>query len=274
VAVSTVKKRAKSVLPAKPSSARSSAAQSSSAIKSSTARYQRLVLKLSGEALQGDLGFGIDSAVVDDLAKQIKEIRALGVQVTVVVGGGNIFRGQSSASATGMERATADYMGMLATAINGLALQDALERVGVPTRVQSAIEIAKVAEPYIRRRAIRHLEKGRVVIFVGGIGSPFFSTDTTAALRAMELGADVVLKGTNVDGVYSDDPATNPQAKKFTTLTFLDVLKKRLKVMDATAVSLCMDGKVPIVVFNVRRSGNIKRVVCGEAVGTRVENRT
>ncbi len=235
-----------------------------------TAKYKRIVLKLSGEALQGKLGFGIDPNVIEDLSRQIKEITALGVQVTVVVGGGNIFRGMQTASATGMERATADYMGMLATAINGLALQDALERAGVPTRVQSAIEIAKVAEPYIRRRAIRHLEKGRVVIFVGGIGSPFFTTDTTAALRAMEIGAEVVLKGTNVDGVYSDDPATNRQAKRFTKLSFMDVLKKGLKVMDATAVSLCMDGGIPIIVFDLHRPGNIKRAVCGEPVGTQV----
>jgi uridylate kinase len=235
--------------------------------------YRRIVLKLSGEALQGALGFGIDPAVLRDLAGQVKEIKELGVQVTVVVGGGNIFRGLAASSSTGMERATADYMGMLATAINGLALQDALERLGVPTRVQTAIEIAKVAEPYIRRRAIRHLEKGRVVIFVGGIGNPFFTTDTTAALRAMEIGADVVLKATNVDGVYTDDPLKNRQAKKFTELTFFDVLKKGLKVMDATAVSLCMSGNVPIVVFNLHRAGNIKRVVCGEPVGTRVVNR-
>jgi uridylate kinase len=236
-------------------------------------KYKRIVLKLSGEALQGTLGFGIDPRVLEDLARQIKEIRALGVQVTVVVGGGNIFRGVKTSAATGMERATADYMGMLATAINGLALQDALERLDVPTRVQTAIEIAKVAEPYIRRRAIRHLEKGRVVIFVGGIGSPFFTTDTTAALRAMEIGAEIVLKATNVDGVYTDDPATNRRAKKFATLRFIDVLKKGLKVMDATAVSLCMDGNLPIVVFNLHRAGNIKRVVCGESVGTMVVNR-
>ena len=228
------------------------------------------MLKLSGEALQGKLGFGIDPDVLNNLARQIKELRDLGVQVTVVVGGGNIFRGLKTSSATGMERATADYMGMLATAINGLALQDALERSGVATRVQSAIEIAKVAEPYIRRRAMRHLEKGRVVIFVGGIGNPFFTTDTTAALRAMEIGADVVLKATNVDGIYSDDPVTNRQAKKFTTLSFSDVLKKELKVMDATAVSLCMSGNVPIIVFDLHRPGNIKRAVCGEPVGTQV----
>jgi uridylate kinase len=237
-----------------------------------TARYKRIVLKLSGEALQGKLGFGIDPAVLDDLAGQIKEVKALGVEVSVVVGGGNIFRGMKTAKATGMERATADYMGMLATAINGLALQDALERFDVPTRVQTAVEIAKVAEPYIRRRAIRHLEKGRVVIFVGGIGNPFFTTDTTAALRAMEIGADVVLKATNVDGIYSDDPATNRQAKKFSTLTFLDVLKKGLQVMDATAISLCMSSNVPIIVFDLHRPGNIKRAVCGEDVGTTVIN--
>ena len=236
------------------------------------AKYKRIVLKLSGEALQGKLGFGIDPTVLEDLARQIKEIKELGVQVTVVVGGGNIFRGLKTSSATGMERATADYMGMLATVINGLALQDALERLQVPTRVQTAIDIAKVAEPYIRRRAIRHLEKGRVVIFVGGIGNPFFTTDTTAALRAMEIGADVVFKATNVDGVYSDDPAVNRQAKKFTTLSFFDVLKKGLKVMDATAVSLCMSSNVPIVVFNLHRPRNIKRAVCGEAVGTLVVN--
>jgi len=238
------------------------------ASRASTSKYKRIVLKLSGEALQGRLGFGIDSDVLDLLARQIKEIKDLGVQVTIVVGGGNIFRGLKTSTTTGMERATADYMGMLATAINGLALQDAMERLGVPTRVQSAIEIAKVAEPYIRRRAIRHLEKGRVVIFVGGTGSPYFTTDTTAALRAMEIGADVVLKATNVDGVYSADPAVDRRAKKFTRLRFLDVLKRGLKVMDATAVSLCMDNNLPIIVFNLHQPGNIRRAVCGESVGT------
>ena len=247
--------------------------KSASTTASTTPKYKRIVLKLSGEALQGKLGFGIDPHVLEDLARQIKEVRGLGVDVTVVVGGGNIFRGLKTSAATGMERATADYMGMLATAINGLALQDALERIDVPTRVQTAIEIAKVAEPYIRRRAIRHLEKGRVVIFVGGIGSPFFTTDTTAALRAMEIGAQIVLKATNVDGVYTDDPATNRKAKRFTTISFFDVLKKGLKVMDATAVSLCMDGNLPIVVFNLHRAGNIKRAVCGESVGTMVVNK-
>ncbi len=236
-------------------------------------KYRRIVLKLSGEALQGKLGFGIDSQVLDALARQIKDIKDLGVEVTVVVGGGNIFRGLSTSSATGMERATADYMGMLATAINGLALQDALERLSVPTRVQSAIEIAKIAEPYIRRRAIRHLEKGRVVIFVGGIGSPFFTTDTTAALRAIEIGAQVVLKATNVDGVYSADPQKDRTAKKFARVSFMDVLKRRLNVMDATAVSLCMDNNLPIIVFNLHEPGNIQRAVRGESVGTIVNNK-
>ena len=239
---------------------------------SAAAKYKRIVLKLSGEALQGRLGFGIDPRVLEDLSRQIKEIRDLGVQVTVVVGGGNIFRGLKTSSSTGIERATADYMGMLATVINGLALQDALERLGVPTRIQTAIDIAKVAEPYIRRRAMRHLEKGRVVIFVGVTGNPFFTTDTTAALRAMEIGADVVFKATNVDGIYTDDPAVNRRAKKFAALSFFDVLKKGLKVMDATAVSLCMSGNAPIVVFNLHRPGNIKRAVCGEPVGTLVKN--
>ncbi len=238
--------------------------------KYATPKYKRIVLKLSGEALQGKLGFGIDADVLNRLAAQIKEIRELGVQITVVMGGGNIFRGLKPSSATGMERATADYMGMLATAINGLALQDALERLGVPTRVQTAIEIAKVAEPYIRRRAIRHLEKGRVVIFVGGTGSPYFTTDTTAALRAMEIGAEVILKATNVDGVYSADPALDRKAKKFARLSFMQVLKRGLKVMDATAVSLCMDNNVPIIVFNLNQPGNIRRAVCGEPLGTRV----
>lgn len=230
-------------------------------------------MKLSGEALQGSLGFGIDPKVLEQLGRQIQEIKSLGVEVAVVVGGGNIFRGQATSIKTGMERATADYMGMLATAINGLALQDVLERLGVPTRILTAIEIAKIAEPYIRRRAIRHLEKGRVVIFVGGIGNPFFTTDTTAALRATEIGADVVLKASNVDGVYSADPAVHRTAKRFTSLTYLDVLTRGLKVMDATAVSLCMENNVPIIVFNVSQPGNIKRVVCGESVGTRVESR-
>ena len=232
--------------------------------------YRRIVLKLSGEALQGDLGFGLDPAVLQNLARQVKEIKELGVEIAVVVGGGNIFRGLKTSKTTGMERATADYMGMLATAINGLALQDAFERVGVATRVQTAIEISKVAEPYIRRRAMRHLEKGRVVIFVGGIGSPFFTTDTTAALRATEIGADVVLKATNVDGVYTADPAVDRKAKRYTQVTYMDVLKRGLKVMDATAVSLCMDNRMPIIVFDLHKPGNIRRAVCGETVGTKV----
>lgn len=244
------------------------------AVSGGTAVYKRIVLKLSGEALQGKLGFGIDPDVLNDLARQIKDVKALGVDVTVVVGGGNIFRGMASSDRTGVERATGDYMGMLATVINGLALQDVLEKIGVPTRVQTAIDIAKVAEPYIRRRAIRHLEKGRVVIFVGGIGNPFFTTDTTAALRAMEIGADVVLKATNVDGVYSADPVKDRQAKKFTSVSFFDVLKKQLQVMDATAISLCMSSNVPIVVFSLHTPGNIKRAVCGEPVGTTVHNKS
>ena len=235
-------------------------------------KYSRVLLKLSGESLCGDSGHGINPEALLSISREIKLAHDRGVQIGVVVGGGNIWRGMSNTSVA-IGRVTADYMGMLATIINALALQDALEHMGVPTRVQTAIEIAKVAEPYIRRRAIRHLEKGRVVIFVGGTGSPFFTTDTTAALRAMEIGADVVLKATNVDGVYSDDPATNRQAKKFTTLSFLDVLKKGLKVMDATAVSLCMSSNVPIIVFNLHRQGNIKRAVCGESVGTQVVNR-
>ena len=252
---------------------RSSMKKSATASTTGVPKYKRIVLKLSGEALQGSLGFGIDPRVLEDLARQIKEVKSLGVQVTVVVGGGNIFRGLKTSTATGMERATADYMGMLATAINGLALQDALERIDVPTRVQTAIEIAKVAEPYIRRRAIRHLEKGRVVIFVGGIGSPYFTTDTTAALRAAEIGAQVVLKATNVDGVYSADPRVDRTAKKFTRVSFTDVLKRRLNVMDATAVSLCRENNLPIIVFNLNRSGNIRRAVCGEPVGTMVADK-
>jgi len=243
--------------------------------KRSTPRpcYKRIVLKLSGEALQGKLGFGIDPGVLSSLASQIKEIREIGVQVTVVVGGGNIFRGLKSSASTGVDRATGDYMGMLATVINGIALQDALERVGVPTRVQSAIEVAKICEPYIRRKAMRHLEKGRVVVFVGGIGNPYFTTDTTAALRAAEIGAQVVLKATNVDGVYSADPDEDPKAKKYSSVSYMEVLKKGLKVMDATAVSLCMDNRLPIIVFNLNKPGNILRAVCGENVGTKVSDR-
>jgi uridylate kinase len=234
----------------------------------SKTRYRRILLKLSGEVL-GDGNDPIASAVADGIAKQIKEIHALGVQVAVVIGGGNIWRGLT-ASHAGMDRTTADYMGMLATVINGLALQDALERNGVFTRVQTAIEMKNVAEPFIRRRAIRHLEKGRVVIFVAGTGNPFFSTDTTAALRASEIGADVVLKATKVDGIYDSDPKKNPQAKRFAKISYSEALSRRLAVMDSTAFSLCMDNHVPIIVFDMFKKGNLKRVASGESVGTLV----
>ena len=232
--------------------------------------FKRVVLKLSGEALQGRLGYGIDYDACASIARQIKEVRRLGVEVVVVIGGGNIFRGISG-SAKGIDRASADYMGMLATVINGLALQDALEKQGVFTRVQTAIAMQQLAEPYIRRRAIRHLEKGRVVIFVCGTGNPYFTTDTTAALRAVEIGADVILKATKVDGVYSSDPHKNKRARKYDSLRYIDVLKKGLKVMDATATSLCMDNKLPIIVFNLLKEGNIKRVITGEKIGTTVK---
>ena len=232
--------------------------------------YKRIVLKLSGEALQGRKSHGIEHSVLVSISRQIKEIRDLNVDVAIVLGGGNIFRGQENTGSLGldMDRAVADYMGMLATMINGLALQNVLEDTGVATRVMTAIEIQKIAEPYIRRRAIRHLEKGRVVIFVAGTGNPYFTTDTAAALRAMEIHADVIVKATKVDGVYSADPLKVKNAKKFDQLKYIDVLKKGLKVMDATAVSLCMDNKLPIVVFNLNKEGNIKRVVLGEKIGT------
>lgn len=232
--------------------------------------YKRIVLKLSGEALQGKRPHGIDHSVLVSLSRQIKEIRNLNVDVAVVLGGGNIFRGQENTASRGldMDRSVADYMGMLATVINGLALQDVLEKMGMPTRVLTAIEMQRIAEPYIRRRAIRHLEKGRVVIFVAGTGNPYFTTDTAAALRAMEINADAILKATKVDGVYSADPLKVKNAKKFDRLKYIDVLKKGLKVMDATAVSLCMDNKLPIVVFNINKEGNIKRVVLGKKIGT------
>ncbi len=232
-------------------------------------RYRRVLLKLSGEALMGEGGYGIDSATVDYMAREIKAVHDLGVQVAVVIGGGNIFRGVEG-PAKGMERATADYMGMLATVINALALQSALERHGVPTRVQSAIEMRELAEPYIRRRAVRHLEKGRVVIFAAGTGNPYFTTDTAASLRAMEIGAETILKATKVDGVYSADPLKDPRAKKYSRISYLEVLKKGLHVMDSTAISLCMDNALPIVVFNVRKKGNIKRVIEGKKIGTLV----
>jgi len=227
-----------------------------------------VVLKLSGEAMAGDKGFGIDGNVVREVSGQIKDLIDLGVEVACVVGGGNIWRG-AAASNAGMDRATADYMGMLATVINGLALQDALESIGITTRTQTAIEMRQVAEPYIRRRAIRHLERGRVVIFVAGTGNPYFSTDTTAALRAAEIEADAILmaKG-NVDGVYDRDPLKNSDAKMFTELTYLEVLKQSLGVMDATAASLCMDNQIPIIVFSMAKNGNIVRAVCGENIGT------
>ncbi len=234
-----------------------------------SARYGRVLLKLSGEALMGEQQFGIDPAVTTQIAKDIAEIQGLGVQVAVVIGGGNLFRGLA-ASAKGMDRATADYMGMLATVINGLALQDALEHVGINTRVASAIEMRAVAEPFIRRRAVRHLEKGRVVVFAAGTGNPYFTTDTAAALRAMEMKADVILKGTKVDGIYTADPMLNPAATKYDNISYLKVLAEGLKVMDATAISLCMDNKLPIVVFNLRTPGNLRRVIMGEPVGTTV----
>jgi len=232
--------------------------------------YDRILLKLSGEALAGDRGYGIDPEVLAGLASEIREVLELGVQVAVVIGGGNIFRGMAAAS-SGMDRAGADHMGMLATIMNSLALQDALEQIGVVTRVQTAIEMREVAEPYIRRRAIRHLEKGRVVILGGGTGNPYFTTDTAASLRAMEIGAEVILKATKVDGVYSADPVKDKDAVRYPSLTYLDVLKKGLKVMDATATSLCMDNDLPIIVFQLSRRGNIKKVVLGEDIGTIVK---
>src|SRR3954454_22332377 len=233
------------------------------------AAYQRVLLKLSGEALMGEQQYGIDPAVATQIAKDIREIQELGVQTGVVIGGGNIFRGLA-ASARGMDRATADYMGMLATVINALALQDALEHVGVTTRVATAIEMRAVAEPFIRRRSIRHLEKGRVVVFGAGTGNPYFSTDTAAALRAMEMKADVILKGTKVDGIYNADPMLHPDASRYDRISYLQVLEQGLKVMDATAISLCMDNKLPIVVFNLRTPGNIKRAISGEPIGSLV----
>jgi uridylate kinase len=231
--------------------------------------YTRVLLKLSGEALMGEQQFGVDPAVATQVAQDVADIQGLGVETAIVIGGGNIFRGLA-ASARGMERATADYMGMLATVINALALQDALEQLGLPTRVITAIEMRAVAEPFIRRRAVRHLEKRRVVIFAAGTGNPYFTTDTAAALRAMEIKAEVILKGTKVDGVYTADPMLDPAATKYPTISYLQVLERQLKVMDATAISLCMDNKLPIVVFNLRQPGNVRRVVMGEAIGTTV----
>ncbi len=232
--------------------------------------YKRILLKLSGEALKGKRDFGIDFEETALIAEQINEIQALGVEIAVVIGGGNIFRGVP-ASKNGIDRVTADYMGMIATMINALALQGALENIGVITRVQTAIEMQKLAEPYIRRKAVRHLEKGRVVIFAGGTGNPYFSTDTAAALRAVELEAEIVLKATKVDGIYSSDPLTNKKAKRFSSIDYLEVIAKRLKVMDSTAISLCMDNNLPIVVFNMAQKGNIKKVIMGENIGTFVK---
>ena len=232
--------------------------------------YKRVLLKLSGEALAGDQGYGIDPKTITTIANEVKEVVACGVELALVIGGGNIFR-VLAASSKGMDRASADYMGMLATMINSLAMQDALEKIGVDTRVQSAIAMQEVAEPYIRRRAVRHLEKGRVVIFGAGTGNPYFTTDTAASLRAMEIGADVILKGTKVDGVYTADPKKDPNAVKFPRLTYIDVLKKGLQVMDATATSLCMDNSLPIIVFDVTTDGNVKKVVFGEEIGTIVK---
>jgi uridylate kinase len=232
--------------------------------------YRRILLKLSGEALLGEKSFGIDRAFTDYLAHEIKQVHTLGVQVSAVVGGGNIFRGVSE-TAQGMDRVSADYMGMLATVINGVALQDALERAGMMTRVMSAIEMREVAEPFIRRRAIRHLEKERVVIFAGGTGNPYFSTDTAAALRAMEIKAEIILKGTKVDGIYDADPMKDPGARKFDHLTYFDVLQKGLKVMDTTAISLCMENSLPIIVYNLTQKGGLKKILTGGKVGTMVK---
>lgn len=235
-----------------------------------TAKYRRILLKLSGEALAGDLGYGIDPDVISRLAAEIKEVVDLHVEVALVIGGGNIFRGVA-ASSKGMDRASADYLGMLATVMNSLAMQDALEKLGVVTRVQTALGMQAVAEPYIRRRAVRHLEKGRVVIFAAGTGNPYFTTDTAASLRAMEIGAEVILKATRVDGVYSADPRKDKNATRFSRLTYIEVLRLGLQVMDATATSLCMDYNLPIIIFDLTRRGNIKKVVCGAEIGTIVK---
>lgn len=238
-----------------------------------TARYRRIVLKLSGEALSGDKGFGIDPKVIRSIANQVKEVAELGIEIAIVVGGGNIWRGKVG-SEMGMERANADYMGMLATVMNSLALQDSLESMGIPTRVQTSIEMRQVAEPYIRRKAIRHLEKKRVVIFAAGTGNPYFSTDTTAALRAAEIEAEVILMAkNNVDGVYSDDPRVNKNAVKYDQLSYMDMLNEGLEVMDSTASSLCMDNDIPLIVFSITEEGNIKRVVQGEVLGTTIRGK-
>jgi len=231
--------------------------------------YRRILLKLSGEALMGEKAYGIDPAVTTQIAHDVQEIQGLGVETAIVIGGGNIFRGVA-ANARGMDRATGDYMGMLATVINALALQDALERQGVLTRVMSAIEMRAVSEPFIRRRAIRHLEKGRAVIFAAGTGNPYFTTDTAAALRAMEIKAEVIMKATKVDGIYTADPMKDPTAERYDRISYLQVLERRLQVMDATAISLCMDNRLPILVFNLRTPGNLRRAVLGEPIGSTV----
>jgi uridylate kinase len=237
--------------------------------KTKSPKYRRILLKLSGEALGGEAGRSINAQAVQSMAEQIREVRALGVQIVIVLGGGNIFRGLAG-SEKGIERATGDYMGMLATIINSLALQDALEKIGVATRVQTAITMAQVAETFIRRRAMRHLEKGRVVIFAGGTGNPYFSTDTAAALRANEIGVEVILKATKVDGIYDSDPKKNPKARRYTRISYLEALQQQLKVMDSTAFSLCLDNKMPIIVFDLFTPHNLRRVVMGEKVGTLV----
>lgn len=233
-------------------------------------KYKRVLLKVSGEALAGDAGYGIDLSTLNKIAEEIVETAQLGVELGIVIGGGNIFRGVA-ASTEGMDRASSDYMGMLATCINSLALQDAIEKKGLQTRVQTAIEMAEIAEPYIRRKAIRHLEKGRIVIFGAGTGNPFFTTDTAASLRAMEIGAEVIMKATKVDGVYDKDPVKHDDAKKYDRLSFFEVLNKQLKVMDSTAISLCMENELPILTFNLNQSGNIKKAILGEPVGTIIE---
>ncbi len=241
----------------------------SPAPKNEKAQYKRVLLKLSGEALAGTREFGLDATILTFIADQVRDVLSLGVQLAIVVGGGNIFRGIQGSKA-GMDRATGDYMGMLATTINALAMQDALERDGIFTRVQSAIRMEQVVEPYIRRKAVRHLEKGRVVIFASGTGNPYFSTDTAAALRAMEVEAEILIKATKVDGIYDSDPRKNKNAKKYSDLTYIDVLNQRLEVMDSTATSLCMDNKLPIVVMNLHEKGALRRLIQGEKVGTRV----
>jgi len=239
-------------------------------MKSRKTKFKRVLLKLSGEALMGDKGFGIDQKFVQYISDELKSITKLGIQVAIVIGGGNIFRGLE-ASAEGMERTSADYMGMLATVLNALALQNVLERNGMPTRVQSAIEMQELAEPYIRRRAIRHLEKKRFVIFAAGTGNPYFTTDTAAALRAVEIGADVILKATKVDGVYDSDPMKNAKAKKYNEISYINVLQKGLKVMDSTSISLCMDNDLPIIVFSLMKKNNIRKILEGKKIGTLVK---